>query len=196
MKRPISLMIIIFIIALIISYKIYYHFTDNVGNYYVNNDIKIDDVKALSNVSVNKIDNDIKEIKEKYIGIIDIPKIKLKRVFYNINSSLNDVNKNIMVLKGSKMPNIKGGTLFLAAHSGNSNISFFRNIDLLNIDDEIMIYYNNKVYFYIVSDSYETVKNGKISINKNINENILVLTTCSKNKDKQLIVVSKLVKNM
>lgn len=193
MKRPISLMIIIFIIALIISYKIYYHFTDTVGNYNVNNDIKIDDVKALSKVSVNKIDN---EIKEKYIGIVDIPKIKLKRVFYNIDSSLNDVNKNIMVLKGSKMPNIKGGILFLAAHSGNSNISFFRNIDLLNIDDEIMIYYNNKVYFYIVSDSYETVKNGKISINKNINENVLVLTTCSKNKDKQLIVVSKLVKSM
>ena len=193
MKRPISLMIIIFILALVISYKIYYQFTDNVKDIFVENIIADTNINEISTVSVNRLNN---EIKEEYKGIIDIPKIKLKKVFYDIESPLNNVNKNIMVLKKSVMPDIKGGTLFLAAHSGNSSISFFRNIDLLNIDDEIIIYYDNKVYFYIVTDSYEIVKNGKISINKNINENVLVLTTCSKDKNKQLVVVSKLVKSM
>jgi LPXTG-site transpeptidase (sortase) family protein len=95
-----------------------------------------------------------------------------------------------MVLEGSKMPN----TLFLAAHSGNSVISYFKKLDKLVIDDEVIIHYQNKKYYYQVSDIYEVEKTGFIDINKNIHENILVLTTCSKDDTKQLVVKAKLIK--
>ena len=188
--RPISLFIAIFIIALVISYHIYYHFIDEINDKVVNNYIENEIVEEISTNNVEKIN--IPEKKEKILGIIEISKINLKKGFYNINSKENNVNKNITILKGSEMPNIKGSTLILAAHSGDSYLSYFKDIDLLKLDDKIIIHYNNIKYNYLVNDIYELPKNGKITFNKNINENILVLTTCSKNKDKQLIVVSKL----
>ena len=91
------------------------------------------------------------------------------------------------------MPSEDNGTFILAAHNGNSYLSFFKDLDKLKIDDIVIIHYNNKKYYYSVNDIYEENKNGKININKNIHENILVLTTCSNNKNKQLIIVSKLI---
>ncbi len=186
--KSISLIPIMIILALVISYHIYYHFMDNVAEKEVENFLAKKDIKEISTNNVEKINT----IKEKIQGVLEIPKIKLKKEFYDINSNENNVNKNIMILKESKMPNINNSILFIAAHSGNANISFFKNLDLLELDDNIIIHYQNKKYYYTVSKIYELKKDGTLTVNKNIHENMLVLTTCSKNKDKQLIVVSKL----
>ena len=187
--RHISLIAIIFFIALFISYHIYYYFVDNVNNELVRE--YIEEEKIISTNNVEKINT---TVKDKIIGVLEIPKINLKRGFYNISSKENDVNKNIIVLKESSMPDAINSALYLAAHSGNSPISFFQNIDLLKINDQIIIHYQNKKFNYVVSDIYETDKTGYINVNKNIHENILVLTTCSKKESKQLIVKAKLIK--
>ncbi len=196
-KRPISLIYLIFIIALICSYHIYYYFInqekDIIVDNYINSEKKVSKINEEPENIVEKINN-VKE--EEIIGFLEIPKINLKKGFYNIDSPSNNVNKNITILNGSIMPNENNSIFILAAHSGNSYLSFFKDLDKLKIDDIVIIHYNNKKYYYSVNDIYEENKNGKININRNIHENILVLTTCSNNKNKQLIIVSKLIKTV
>ena len=186
-KKPISLMILIFIIALFINYHIYYYFENKVNNKKVDNYlIDIKDLDSYPQKIVNKNE-------EAYLGILEISKINLKQGFYSVNSVNNDVNKNIMLLKGSEMPNKKGTYLALASHSGASYLGYFSELDKLSINDEISIYYNNVVYHYVITDIYEEEKDGLITINRNIHENYLILTTCSKNKDMQLVIKAKLL---
>ena len=187
MKRikPISLTIIIFSLALLGSYHIYYHFVDNINDSLVND--YEENIESINSIGVvEKINNN----KENYIGLLEIPKINLKKGFYNVNSSLNNVNQNIELLKNSNMPDKEGTTIYLAAHSGNSYLGFFKNLKYLNLNDEIIIYYNNIKYTYIINNVYEMDKNGYIEINKNNNDNYVVLTTCNDNM--QLVITAKL----
>lgn len=172
------------------SYHIYYYFLDKgsddlIRDYYISN--VIDNEKKI----VNKINN---EVKEDYLGILKIPKINLIEGFYNINSKNNNVNKSVTLLKGSILPNNNGSIIYLTAHSGTGYLAFFKNIDKLELDDVIYLDINNETYKYIVNDIYELNKNGVITINHNINDDYLVLTTCS-NSERQLVITSKLIKN-
>lgn len=125
-----------------------------------------------------------KSIKE--IGILEIPKINLKRSLYDISSELNNVDKNVTIIKEDISSN-ENGTIILAAHSGNNYNSYFDNLDKLKKNDIIYLKYKNKNYQYIVTNIYEEKQNGYISIKKkNINQ--LFLTTCSKKKNYQLTI--------
>ena len=139
---------------------------------------------------VKKINN---EVKEEYLGILKIPKINLQEGFYNINSKNNNINKSITILKESSMPDINGSIIYLTAHSGYGYLAFFKDLDKLELGDLITIDIKDNSYQYIVSNIYEMDKTGKIEVNHNINENYIVLTTCSNSKDKQLVVVGKLI---
>lgn len=128
-----------------------------------------------------------------YIGVLEIPKLNLKRGFLDSNDKNNNVNKNIQVLQHSTMPNVENGLLVIAGHSGNARVSFFRNLDKLKEKDLIYIYYKNIKYIYEVQNYYEEQKDGDISISK-ADGSILILTTCSPtHNDKQLVVNSKLI---
>jgi LPXTG-site transpeptidase (sortase) family protein len=193
-KRNISLLFIIFIISLFLSYHIY--------NYCITefNKQKVDNYLIEYEIQDNYRENNIQKIEyqEKsndYLGVLLIPKLNFKQGFYNINDNRNDVNQNIEILKGSLMPDIKGSSLVIAGHKGESYLGYFNNLDKLSINDELDIFYHNKKYQYTIFDIYELEKNGKISFTKNIYENYLVLTTCSKKDNRQLIVVAKLVNN-
>ena len=99
-------------------------------------------------------------VQDDYIGILEIEKINFKRGFYSIDSKLNNVNKNIEVIKESNMPNVINGNLIIAGHSGNASISYFRNIHKLEKGDIAKIYYLNKTYTYSLMNRYEIEKNG------------------------------------
>lgn len=159
---------------------IYYKYNEQlVENYFIS---KVDKIKNKEITKSKTVTN--------YIGILEIPKINLKKGFLNLNDKNNNVNKNIQVLKNSNMPNIENSFLAIAGHSGNGIHSYFKDIDKLNINDEIYVYYENIKYVYIVNDIYEVNKTGYIEIQKN-DISTLILTTCSeKNKNKQLIVES------
>ena len=183
-------MIFIFLLALFFSYHIYYYMQkkvneEKVENYFINNVIE-DNYATMGTLKTSD--------KEEYLGILSIPKLGLEKGFYNVNSKNNDVNKNIELLKISDMPDKKGGIIVLAAHRGNSYVSYFNDLYKLKLDDEISIYYKNYKYTYIVNNIYEEKKDGTINVDKNIHENYLVLTTCSKKVNKQWIVTSKLLK--
>ena len=71
----------------------------------------------------------------KYLGVLEIPKIGLKRGFYNIGSKYNNINYNVTVVDGTDMPDIVNGNFILMAHSGDSYISYFAYLYKLTIGD-------------------------------------------------------------
>ena len=191
-RKPLSLVIIIFTLALFCSYHIYYYFINKTNEELVqkyqieaekNNDLENKTPKINKMSSVDE---------DEYIALLEIPKINLVEGFYSTNSSKNNVNYNITLLNESTMPNQDGSVIYLAAHSGTGYLAYFKDLNKLSLDDFIIINYQNKKYPYSINDIYEIPKNGTITINHNIHENYLVLTTCSNNKNQQLVIVSKL----
>lgn len=128
-----------------------------------------------------------------YIGVLEIPKINIKRGFLNIKDKGNNVNKNLQVIKGSDMPNVKNGNLIIAAHSGNSYISYFKNLYKLSNDDVAYVYFNNIKYTYKVAGKYDAEKNGKVTIHRDNKKKTLTLITCSQtDKTKQIVYILEL----
>lgn len=139
--------------------------------------------------TVNNNYNTKSKTDNNYLAILNIPKINLYKEFYDYESPLNTVEKNIEVIEKSKMPDIKNGNLILASHSGNSNIAYFKNLDKLKLKDLIFIHYNGKKYKYIVENIYDVKKTGYIEINRNKNKTTLTLITCKKNTNLQTVYV-------
>lgn len=182
------------LIILSLSIVIYKHYSNYYENKLEENKIEIffeNSKKENKKNDVNIINN--LKLNENYIAIIEIPKISLKKGLYNINSKLNDVNKNIQILKESTMPNEENSNLILASHSGSSRRSYFKNINKLENEDLIYIYYDNIIYTYKVVDKYEIEKTGYAVIKENTNKKVLTLITCKINTNKQIVIVSELI---
>lgn len=134
------------------------------------------------------------DISKLYVGTLNIPKINLQRGFFDINSKYNNVNKNIYVHPSSSYPNSMNGNLILAAHSGTSSISYFKNLYKLQPNDDIYVNYKNKEYHYKIKKIYKVEKTGTVSIQRNKNVSTLTLITCSKNDSKtQTVYICELV---
>ena len=164
-----------------------------------------DDALKTFYIEEEKINNEVEQPKEpekeevkehkkiEYIAVLKIPKINLERGLVDPNSYLNNVDYNIQILKNSAMPDQRFGNVMLAAHSGNARISYFRNLDKLDINDNVSISYKGKIYSYKVVNIYDIEKNGKAQIIINKNLSTLTLVTCRHNTNKQMIVICELV---
>ena len=87
------------------------------------------------------------------------------------------------------------GNFILYAHSGNSNVAYFRNLNKVKINDTINVYLNGIKYTYIVSNIYDIEKTGKAGIIKTNNDKVITLITCNQNKEGyQTIVIGKIEK--
>ncbi len=123
---------------------------------------------------------------DEIIGVLNIPTIKLKRGFYSLDSPLNNVNKNIQVIDDNM-----DSMLILAAHRGNSKVSFFQNLEKLSMGDEIYLDYKHKSYKYRLYYKYYENKDGNLSIKYDNSKQVLVLITCVKElKNKQVIYIA------
>lgn len=127
---------------------------------------------------------------EPYMAILNIPKIGLERGFYDKNSSLNNVDYNILFHKDSNYPDELNGNVILASHSGTSSVSYFKNLYLLEKGDIAYLTYNNNTYTYKIISIYYEDKDGSLAIYRYKNKNILTLITCTKNDNtKQTIYI-------
>ena len=165
----------------------------------LNNLIKVNSEKYEVNSYFNNYDEEVSyknnnKNKEEYLGILEIKKIKLRKGFYKLNSNLNNVDKNIMIVSSSNMPDVNKGNLIFASHSGNSSVSYFRYLDKLDMEDIASIYYLGKKYDYKLINYYDVDKNGSVQIIKNNDINTLTLITCKKNTDKQTVFIFELIK--
>ena len=146
-------------------------------------DIKNNENKANNGTSTDNKSNSNKPSvsKDDYLGRLMIPKINFNRSFYKIDSVYNDVDKNIQVMKGSSLPDIDGGNLIIAGHSGNVWFSFFKNLYKLKKGNNAYVYYNDTKYTYKVVDIYNVKKNGKVTVKRDRTKRTMTLITCTKN---------------
>ena len=92
-----------------------------------------DDEEATTDVPItNNLPEDNKQAVQapaidysKYLGVLEIPKVGLKRGFYNLDSKYNDIQYNVTLVEGSNMPDVVNGNLILMAHSGDAAVSYF-----------------------------------------------------------------------
>ena len=178
-KRNIYLFLIIALCLSIIFYKNYLSLNNS------EEQIKID------NYFNNVFNSDYNKDQSNFVAVLEIPKIKLKKGLFDKNSPFNNLKNSIYTLKESTYPKDKEiSHLFLASHSGNSKISYFKNLSKLNLNDYIYLYFNNNKYIYKIIDIYEIEKSGYLNYSYN-DFNEIILITCKDNSSKQLVFVSK-----
>ena len=129
----------------------------------------------------------------KYLGVLEIPRVHLKRGFYNTDNKYNDIKYNVMFLPGSDLPDVQNGNLILVAHSGTGYNSYFRYLYRLNIGDTASVTYNGNVYNYRIVNIYNVDKVGWVDVIRNESKTCLTLITCTKDDDNhQTIYVAEL----
>ena len=144
----------------------------------------------------SKENNDNKK-SQTYEAVIEIPDINLKTGIIKTNNNYTTMNRNVSIYSSSDMPDKEFGNFILFAHSGNSRVSYFKNIHLLNKDNIITIYYHNKQYNYRVIQKYETLMNDSSVLKNDNNNKIITLITCKKNNSKKrIIVIGEIVKDL
>ena len=143
-------------------------------------------VDPEDNFGADKVDN--------YIGYLEVPDVDIKRGFVSLNSKYNSVSYNVMLIEGSTMPDVKNGNLILAAHRGNSAVSFFDKLYLLADGAYAYVTYQGKVYTYQLKNRYYENKDGHLTITRNGDVSVLTLITCTRDdKTTQTVFIFELV---
>lgn len=166
------------------------------------NDVVIKDVPIVDSLPVQptptipdaNINTETPINYDKYLGVLEIPKIGLKRGFYNIDSKYNNIQYNVTMVNGSTLPDVVNGNLILMAHSGDAYISFFAYLYRLNIGDYAYVTYGGNKYKYQIVNIYEVEKNGVVRITRNYERTCLTMITCTKDNDNtQTVYIAELV---
>lgn len=147
-------------------------------------------VSYFASFSVPSFSNSFRFVNDSknYFGFLEIPKINLNREFYSYSSIYNNVDKGIELI--NDFSSLKNGVV-LASHSGNSNVSFFKDLYKISVGDYVYLSFDDKKYTYKVVSKYEILKNGYLDVPSY--DYLLVLTTCSYNSGKQLVICCTLL---
>ncbi len=130
---------------------------------------------------------------EQPIMVLEIPKIKFKGNIYQVNSNLNNIDKNIIIMKDSDMPDEDNSILIIGGHSGYGRYAYFNKLKELKENDKIALTYKNKKYNYKIINYYLDSKDGSINISNFKDKNIIILYTCYTDKKNYLVYVGERV---
>ena len=185
--------LIILSLAMFMSFFIY--------NYYQNNkeiemiDNYIEETKIIEeqiDVQEQEVIEEKQEQKINYTAVLEIPSINLKRGVVDSTKNFNSINYAISVDKNSNYPD-KEGNFILYAHSGNSSIAYFKNLNKVEIDDEVYVYYKGVKYKYKIFTKYDIEKTGKAEVLFSNTEKYITLITCNQNRNGyQVILIGKM----
>lgn len=186
--------LLIFIGINVIGYKYYCnHQNEEKESRKIENFIEKEQVEVIEESKITDKISNLDIVDENYIAILEIPIINLRKGLVNPNSEMNDINYNIEILEDSDMPDVNSGNFILAAHSGNSIISYFKDLDKLKNNDLAYVYYAGKEYMYQVVNKYEIKKTGYAKIERDKNKNTLTLISCKHGTNYQIIVIFELI---
>ncbi len=152
-------------------------------------------IDHLSYLVLNKVEEeqtqdfcnkDLRDFDSSFLYLLEIPAINLQKGVYPVDSKWNKLQYGIELL-----PESNSNTIFLASHSGTSKISYFRNLDQLQIKDQINLYTKDYIYHYHITDYLEIAKKQKFRYPKP-QEPQIVLITCKKREEKQIIYIGTL----
>ena len=194
--------LLVFLGVSILSFNYFYEIRNEVFSDML---IRLSDVEKTEKVSDVPVTQEVKKKKKKksqttykidyskYLGVLRIPKIGLKRGFYGTDSKYNNIEYNVTLLKGSDLPDVVNGNLILIAHSGDAYISYFRYLYKLKKGDLAYVTYNGVEYKYKITNIYKARKTGVVTVKRNYNKTTLTLITCTKDNDKtQTIYIAEL----
>ena len=153
------------------------------------------------NIDVDYVEKDNLEVPKpennnsvKYLAFIEIPKINLNQGILPKTSYYNNVNYHVEILDIADYPDKINGNFILAAHSGTSNIAYFKYLYKLNKGDIANIIYNNKKYIYQITNIYTQEKKGSLTIYRDTSKRTLTLITCTKDdKTSQTVYILELI---
>ena len=192
--RIIIIIILVLIISILLISRIYSK--SFIEEELIDDYIETTTTKELTTTTKkNKIKRIIttSKIKNNYVMVLEIPKIRIKKGIYDLNDKNNNVDKNITFLK-SDYPNKELGTTILASHNGNTRVSYFKNLENLNKSDLAYIYYKGYKYIYEVYNIEIVDKIGTIKVKRNKSYNNLILISCKNGtNDKQIVYQLKLI---
>lgn len=181
---------------------------DYMNELYYNEEISVADIEEIEEqTTTNVVENNKEESKEDtsytfdknenksiYIGYLNIPDINLRKGFTEKESKYNTVSKNIEILSASDYPDKENGNVIFAAHSGNSSVSYFKKLHLINKGAQVYIEYNGVTYTYKITDIYTVAKTGKAEIKRKKGVSSITLITCTKNDSStQTIYIGELI---
>ncbi len=157
-------------------------------------DVVIPDVPLPENVSNTQNTTSYVVDYSKYLGVLEIPRIGLKRGFYNTDSKYNNIKYNVTMVMGSTLPDVDKGNLILMAHSGTAYYSYFAFLYRLEVGDFAYVTYGGNKYTYQIVNIYEVEKNGVVVIHRNTDKTSLTMITCTKDNDfSQTVYIAELV---
>lgn len=143
-----------------------------------------ENVPISDNVNGEIADTTTKNIDySKYLGVLEIPRIGLKRGFYGVGSRYNNIQYNVTMVNGSSLPDQVNGNTILMAHSGDAYISYFAFLYKLEIGNYAYITYGGNRYTYQLVNRYDVPKIGVVNIVRDENKTCLTLITCTKDND-------------
>lgn len=194
--KTIGKLLILLSLTTLLSYKIYNYYYEkkdaDVINSYIEETSRIIEEENIA-VPLEETKNEIKKVDIKYTAVLEIPSINLKRGVVDSTKNFNSINYAISVDKHSNYPN-KVGNFILYAHSGNSNISYFKKLIDVEINDNVFVYYKGIKYNYKIFNKYNIEKNGTVNVlSSNENKYITLITCNQKRKGYQVVLVGKLV---
>ncbi len=179
---------------------------DYMNELYYNEEIPIANIEELDEETIMTEENNEEESREDtsyifkeenksiYIGYLNIPDINLRKGFTEKESKYNTVSKNIEILNASDYPDKENGNVIFAAHSGNSSVSYFKKLHLINKGAQVYIEYNGATYTYQITDIYTIAKTGKAEIKRKKGVSSITLITCTKNDNStQTIYIGELI---
>lgn len=185
--------LILLSLAMFISFLIYSYYQNNKEIEMIDN--YIEETKIIEeqiDVQEQEVIEEKQEQKINYTAVLEIPSINLKRGVVDSTKNFNSINYAISVDKNSNYPD-KEGNFILYAHSGNSSIAYFKNLNKVEIDDEVYIYYNGVKYKYKIFTKYDIEKTGKAEVLFSNTEKYITLITCNQNRNGyQVILIGKL----
>lgn len=181
-KRVINLLLIAIIIQLLILTKMLI----NEKLEKIKNKIEIKSIDYILNPKIGKTSN-FEDIIN-YEIIIEIPAINLKKGILNKEDKNNNIDKNVTLLKESSYPN-EDGNIYIAAHSGTGNHSYFNDLKYLKIKDQVYLYHQDIKYVYEVSQIKNISKHTYSSIVTSSKNNLILITCNQKDKSKYLVVI-------
>ncbi len=126
----------------------------------------------------------VKKSNSKIIGVLEIPKLKLKKGFYSKTYYRNSINYGLQINKDGDYPDSNAPTI-IGGHSGKCSICYFDKLYKLKNKDYAYIYYKNIKYKFMLVKKETVKKTGKIELHLPSQEKYLILYTCTNNSNKK-----------
>jgi len=122
--------------------------------------------------------------------VLSIKKIGIERQVVFTNDIMSTMKNDIALYHTSSYPGEEGTTILLA-HSGNVSYAFFKDLDKLDLADEIVILYGGVCYKYKVNEIKIVNEESVKFLENNKKGSSVVLITCKKGDNtKRLVIIA------